>query len=761
MSRRSSNTDVSVKSERNPATRDPEKRSRPFTAVLLVALLVVPLFVLAFRTIVAFKPDLMWLIVWLDLLLFGALLPAVALGIGYRVTKRLPFVIWHVAITLHLFAAGSSLLIIVGWDRTGGGRWWERFRDAFLDTVTIPGYVLVIYLFGALCVAGSWLLYRIDAFRAATGAGDDGNNGIGAMLKWPAGAKLRTETITRDEFATEAIVDHPGVPISEVRAPLPAIEEHPGVIRGRSTIVPVGDQGGKSKIRLVHTDPHSVWRVWPGLTHPGRSYSYPLSTSYYSTGEKQWYSFVRTPDGMRSEHCPDFASPNATFKGSQGMTSSGKSGEAAIELADGVFSRNNVVCVYVDTAKLLQNASWCLDFCTLAAGSRPASGALWKALRRLGEYRGRVLGEAAVRDFDDEAVELTGMPWVHIFADEFDVAKQGADIEWLATKGRSLGFRFSFTLPRAVGDKLSTDIRAAIGMWAQFGITQDYDKGFVLSKETMQAGANPEQFGAKVPGAHYLEGAPGVDPKLYPIDCRSYQTRQDFGDLRRAVEAARATFTPADFTPGEYQVLADVAKFCRPSIVRAGAIGMDDDDDEPAGALPAGVLNPKGTPDMQKTLDIDEQGDDPADMSPELEAAFDQAASLDRSDITRALAELGLDVEADANRPIAQLPAGETGVQLIFDKPRLSPAETVAEFDAALVRMAERGVTRFQSADVIAEMNCVPSETWISKRFKGLCDDGEHVKFVPPDGLTIEREGRGSFLLVRITGVDADPNTHS
>lgn len=744
--------------------RGRKNRHRPFASVLMVAVFGVAAVVLLFRLITAIDPDVRWLTIWLIVMLFGVVVPAAAVGIGYKVTKRLPFVVWHVAITIEACAAATSLGVALGWSHGDDAPWYRRIQDAF----TLPSWAIVVHLIGSMCLALTWLLYRIDAFRAATGSGSDKASGIDALIKWPKGARIRAETIEADEFSNSAIIDHAGVPIGDLRGKLPAIEENPGVIRGRSTIVPDGNHGGRSRIRIVHTDPHSVWKVWPGLTHPGGSYSHPISTSYYSTGEKQWYSFVRTPEGLRSEACPDFRSPSHTFKGSQGMTSSGKSGDAAIELAE-IFSRRNVVVVYVDVAKLLQNAGWCLDFCTLAAGSKPASASLFKGLRRLGELRSRILGEAGHRDFSDRAYDELGLPWVHIFADEFDVASQGVDVEWLATKGRSLGLRLSFTLPRAHGKALDTDIRGAIGMWAQFGINQDYDKAFALSKETMEAGAAPEAWGATVPGAHYLDGAPGVDKKMYAIDCRSYQTREDFGDLRRAVEAARATFTPADFTEAEYEELGDVAQFCRPSVVRGARVGMDDDETAPPRPLPVpatslnptnrsgAVLDPKGS-DMQQTIDM---GADDGSAFRELADVEAGAPTTDTAEILRMLDGLDLDGPRDVMQPIPQLAPGETGVELVFDKPRpTSPADAVREFDAALVRLAQRGVRKFSNRDVIAEMRVVPSESWISKRFKALCDDGEHIS---PPGLTIERDdnGRGTYMLTYLAGVPVGAPTHS
>jgi hypothetical protein len=728
-------SNVNVKSERNPSSRDPEKRVQPFASVLLTGLVVVPLFGVLLRFIAFCAPSSTWIVGGLDLVLFGLLGPAVAMGIGYKVTKRIPFVIWHVALTMLAFALAEYTTVSVGWP-ADAAPWYVQLKAV----VWWPAWWVILHLFGSLFVSLSWLLYRIDAFRAATGS-DEGKDGSGlaALVKWPKGARIRAETIESDEFAITAEVDHEGIPISQLRSSAEAIEENPAFIRGRSSVVG-GEKGGTSTMRFVHTDPRSVWREWSGLTHPGGLYHEPISTSYYSTGAKQWYSFVRTPDGYRSQLAPNFASPNGTFKGSQGMTSSGKSGDAAIELAE-VFSRRDVQVIYVDTAKLLQNASWCLDFVSLAAANRRASGELFAAIRRLGEYRGRVLGEAGIRDFSHEATKQTGMSWVHIFADEFDVAKQGADMTWLATKGRSLGFRFSFTLPRAHGGALDTDIRGAVGMWCQFGINQDYDKGFALSDETIAAGAKPEQFGTSVPGAHYLDGAPGVDSRLYALDCRSYKTKEDYSDLRAAVIAARAAFTPMTWTPGELEALGPVAESCNPANVRAGHLGQDDAPVPATAPAPTpkayDPVNQEGN-DMEATRDLND-----LKLDPETRAMLDDLPSTDVSDLE---AEYG---NLDPRQPLPETTPDT--FTLPETKPRVSAAETIAEFEAALIRMARRNVKEFGNADLRDEMRVAMRPSAMSERFTALQNDAT----LNPPGLTVERldgHRRGRFLLVRVAG---------
>lgn len=747
-------SDVNV-TERNPSTHDPEKRSRKFTSVLLTGLFVVPAFGLLLRFIIFWAPEMLHLVAALSLLT-GVAVAAIAVAIGYKVTKRVPFVVWHVAATAMLFGLALYTTTVVRWPAQTAP-WYERL----LAVINIPAWWVVVHLFGSVIVGGSWLLYRIDALRSAAGGNAEAGGGaLAGLLSRMEGIRFRADQAVTDDVAVEVPVEHEGIPLSQVRSIVPALEETPGVIRGRSSVQQT-DRGGHSILRIVHTDPHKTWRVWPGLSAPGGSYTEPIRTSYYSTGEVQWYSFVKTPDGMTftpanpedpNDTRAKFRSPNDSFKGAQGATGSGKSGGSAVEIAE-VLSRNNVQVIYIDTAKLIQNAGWCLDFVSLAAGSRSASGALFTALRRVGELRTRILGEANQRNFTDEAARITGLSWIHIYADEFDAAKQNADMEWLATKGRSVGFRISYTLPRAVGDKLSTDIRAATGMWEQYGITQDYDKGFVLSDETIAAGANPESFGVSIPGAHYLDRAPGIEPRMWAIDCRVYKTREDYGDLRRAVEAARAAFTPPAWLPEELEALGEVARYCHPSIVRNGHIGLD----TPPPAQPptdAVQLNRQKGTDMQDTQPL------PTDEDLE-DAPYDaQLRSLIED------AEEGLDVSPEERqygplnpRVPDPMPTAEDNVQLAHVKPKpRDAAHAVAEFEAALIRMALKGVTEFGNGDVMAEMAVSMSPATISKRFTELCGGAQlegprspGMVGNPPVVAVSRIEGsRGRFTLERL-----------
>ena len=732
-------SDVKVTSERNPSSRDPEKRSYQFSSVLLAGLVAVPALGLVCRFIVFCAPELLWLVA-LCAVLTGVALSAAAVAIGIRVAKRNTLVVAHVAATNFAFGLAVYVTTTVRWPERS-----EPWYIRLLAVVNWPAWWVILHLFGSIIVAGSWLLYRLDGYRASTGESSEDSGGLAKLLRWPKGAKVRADTIESDDFAVTATIDHPNVPIAEVRGALPALEETPGIIRGRSSIVG-SDHGGSSTIRYVHTDPHSEWKKWPGLSHPGGFYHDPIRTSYYSTGQEQWYSFAKTPDGYRSKRVPNFVSPNGSFKGAQGMTSSGKSGDAALECAE-VLSRVRTVLIYIDPAKLMQNMAWGIGFCALAAGSPATSGALFSALQRMGEYRERVLSHHGIRDFNDDAAIKTGLPWVHVFADEFDVAKQNSAMTWLATKGRSLGFRFSFALPRGTGENIDTNIRASVGMWAQFGISQDYDASFVISRETLDAGANPEQFGATVPGVHYLDKAPGVDKKLWPLDCRSYQTAEDFSDLQAAVSIIRAEMEAAGtlgkLTAGELEALGEIAQICSPDSVRRSR-SMDPSDQAP---VPVEAYAPPATPIAEPTrrsapaplMDEEEDVRDTLSLDPATKALLDGLPDTDVSDL-----------EAEFGKLDPRAPLPETipdTFEMASSKPEVPPAETVAEMDAAIIRMDRRGVQEFTNADLRDEMRVAMRPSAMSNRFTAIQND----ETLNPPGLKIERMERGHYGIIRLS----------
>jgi hypothetical protein len=715
---------VNVNSERNPSTHDPEKRSRRFTSVLLTAMFGPPLFGTLLRFIVFCSPTSLWLIAGIDLVLFGVCGPAVAVGIGFKVTKRIPFVVWHVALTMLAFALATYVTATVGWPV--GVTWYVRL----LAVVKWPAWWVILHLFFSLFIALSWLLYRIDAFRAATDSGEDKAGGkLAELIGWPKGAKIRT--IEADEFGVTATIDHPGVPIAKLQATTAAIEEN-GFVRKRSSVIGEA-KGGVSKMRLVHSDPLKTWRTWAGPSHPGETFAAPFRTAYYSTGETQWYGFAQTPVDFRSHLVPDFVMPNDAGFGRQGATRSGKSGDIAQEICE-VATRRDAVFMLVNLAKLRQDSGWALGFAELAADTSARSRALFAGLRRLGEFRSNRMGdpqyEGRHRTWTWETYEELGFPAILVEVDEGDIVLSGADVTWLSTKGLSLGIYLSVSIPRAATDGMASNLRSAIVQWKAFGCGQDYDSGFVLTDETMAAGADPHTFGTEFPGAHYADRLLGVDHRLYPVDARSFKTSRDFSDLREAVTAARETFPVPHLADDEIEAFGRAEyDLCTPAAILAAPVAQTESNmtssDRPADPAPGkfSQLNDSEDDDMFMETHLD-SGD------PELDEAWE--TSTDTSDVTKEFGPI------DPRTPLPT-PTEPSTIEYAQVKPMVGPAETVIEFDAALLRMWRRGVREFGNEDVMEEMRVAMRPSRCSERFRELCDDKTTD---PPEPLMIERIGR-------------------
>jgi hypothetical protein len=738
--------------KRESSSKGVLSRSRPFVSVGLVALLVVPLFCVVLRTFVWVDKSLTWPIVWLSLFLFGTVTPLVVLGIGYKVTKRAPFVIWHVVGTVEAFAVAVSLAVLPGWDheRAGSGMfdaiWWKSVTDIF----TVPAGWVLAYLFGASFVSMTWWLHRSDALRSAARGETGGQSGLEKLLKWPLGVSVRDNTITSDEFAIEADIDHAGVPVGQVQGALPALTEQAGAIRGRSTVIP-GDVGGKSKLRLVMRDPLTEWKPWPGLSHPGGSFAYPFRTAYYVNGKAQWFSFAQTPDPEIlpvSRLAPKFRAANDASFGRQGATRAGKSGDNAIEIAEAA-SRNDAILILVNAAKLLQDVGWALEFATLAADTKPKAHLTFDLLRKIGEHRSAAMGDPRLngrhRTWTPATYRELGFAALLVEVDEGDQVLSGSVATWLATKGLSLGIYTSVMISRAATDGMASTLRSAITQWKAFGAGQAYDGGFVLSDETIAAGADVGSLSTRFPGSHYLDKAQGVDERMYPELARSYQTARDFSDLRQAVSAARATFDPPTLTEGEVRAAGgyQMIEMLSPRTILLGAYAQIDGGttNDPA---PVGANNTKEV-DMQATLNLDEDGNRPDDTGdPEIDALLSKPRA-DFSDLEAEYGPLPSNGEPMPNLSNPDLP------QVSFDdgRPKVSPEQIAAEFDAALIRLARKGAKEVTNGDVMAEMRCDPTPSWVSKRFKAICDDG---KIVAPPGLSLERTpGKaGRYLLVSL-----------
>ena len=739
----------------------------PFLAPYLTALLIVPA-VESITWALTYIPAVhvylaLMVICWVC---FGFVLGGIAMVIGKLITKRVPWVYQHVAITTTLMGLAAAFTTGYGWP--------------------IPWAIL--HGFGSLFIASSWVLYRIDSLRSAAGQN-------GAKDYWGEVIGLRTSRpreIRMTPSHIEIEVDHgPGETRANVRSAAERMTSAMDAVEGRTTVSASEDgRAGRSVVRIAMADVFKNWETWPGPSHPGGTFAYPLRTGYYETGEPEWFSFaasVRSP-------LTDFRSPMDTFLGAVGTTGSGKSGDINNMVAESL-TRCDVIPCWIDKAKIEQNAAWCLDMLGMA-GNAGSAKHMTKALRKLAEYRVKVFGQVSLDAvFDPSAPENMGRSWTPQLAqetgeaailaiiDEADVAIQGPDWAWLSARARSLGIFLYAATPRASAAEVPAMVRGSIATWKTYAIGDNYSGMFSISDETMDAGANPSAL--RAPGLHYLDRAPGVSQRLSATLARSYQSS---GKRLRAdvLKYRGVTFEPMTFSPGAIAAMGDDYRQCDPRrLMRGWTPDVEPDDTVPDDTVPdsptpigdniirqlmqarlGGLIDatpeeieearrilqhngelPAAASTSGTTPDDDEEDDDmtraaysPGGVDEEAgeSSAIDPRGMFDTDEEFREFQQI------DPTVPQAVTQDREIVMSRRNGKPVWSPDDTERELDRALVMFARAGKRRFENKDILETMRCYFDAATCSRRLNALCEGARTA----PGGLTVERKGRGAYDLV-------------
>ncbi len=710
--------------------RTVRQRTLPFLGLAAAALVALPILETISWGVGQLDPPSGVLIQW-AWVITGLLLALIAAGIGLRVSRRMPFVVWHVIVTCVLVGVSAGITTDIGWAYS---RFWT-----------------VLHVFGNLLIAASWALYRIDALRAAaTGKSGDA---WGAVIGL---AKSRPRKVTFDEAHVFVEVEHgPGDTTDTVAAAAKKLESNAGAIKGRTTVTG-GERADTSLITMTMADPFADWRNWPGLSHPGRSFAFPLRTAYYSTGSSQWFSFVAS---LRSP-LTSFRSEGATFVGAVGTTGAGKSGFLTNVAAE-TLSRSDAVVVWVDADKLMQNAGWCMDMLAMAAKDKAGVRSVTKALVKLAEFRVTKFGQALLdaivdpeappigREWTPQLAQELGEPAVLVIADEADTYMDGDDWKRLATKGRSLGIFLLPATPRASNAEVPALIRGSVATWKTFGIGDNYSGTFSMSQETQDAGADPSKF--RAPGMHYLDKAPGVDVRMYAVAAREFKS--DPAALRRELEAVRKAHPPMTLSAESVAYMGEHFQKCRPDVVmgiRPPVAADDDRDGQEAGfdaertqrmpAQPVPFIPPADDDDLNDKEEPVMFSSEGTSLDSDSVAAVDHAA-ID-PDLARELRGV------DPHAPIDTTPRPDP---IFFNapsgKPKWGADETEAELDRVLIQFHREGRDDWGNQDVMDAMRCEFAATTVSRRLDALTTGAR----IAPPGIVVERLGRGRFTTVRTT----------
>jgi hypothetical protein len=197
-------------------------------------------------------------------------------------------------------------------------------------------------------------------------------------------------------------------------------------------------------------------------------------------------------------------------QGVMGTTGAGKTHYARVKIA-AISTRDWVAPVlYFDKVKGRQSAApviGALGACVLSNDAAPHKAGI-VALERMLEYRANLLGElgydewrSGIRDHDGHPIPLV-IGWFEESDVLIDVAP--GKMVYLASKARSTGIVPVWSLQRADGGNMPTELRANVANWTVFGVQpgDDYSAGFALSDEVVKQGAKP-YWGDTKPGYHF------------------------------------------------------------------------------------------------------------------------------------------------------------------------------------------------------------------------------------------------------------------
>lgn len=625
----------------------------------------------------------------------------VAVAYGLRVAARHPIVVATFAGSVALSGITLWITATVGWNR----------------------YWLIGHLFASGLLAFTWNIPRADAVRTDSRA----RNGDDAELRDAVGiAKSRPmlAQVERGEFATTIPFKlRGGETVATLQTALPRLEAVTGSLAGRGRVEPTA-HADRVDVTVMHTDPFTQWLAWPGLSHPGGSFADPIRTAYYDTGAQQRYHLAADPKANRPR--------SAILR--VGTTGAGKSGDFDIEAAE-ALSRRDAHVVRIDTAKFMQNTAWALPHLTLGADTLSRARVLEQGMQDLAEYRIGVMGRAGHRDWTPATYQELGLAAWLLQYDEADTVL--AELaEWLATKSLSAGIYMSVTIPSADHKSLPTIIRRSLGNRKCFGTGDDYSAGMVLSESTRKNGPDPFEWGARYAGAHLLDRAPGVDPRLFVVAGRTY--RAEHAELAAQVDAVRGRrFAAPTPTAGEVEALGEAWVLCQPGRL-GGSDEMDFDLGHPASTWKADTRDDAPAPRREQVVvnatNIRKGGTVQGAQVQEVFKTPEYEPKIPDED------------RATYNRidPRQPVPRGDApSVELDDGVPvSASDEDAAAEFDRVVREMWAEGKREFRNREVLDRCR-----HWDSVRMTRHLSALDAGKAVQPPGLSVRRREVGRWRI--------------
>lgn len=243
-----------------------------------------------------------------------------------------------------------------------------------------------------------------------------------------------------------------------------------------------------------------------------------------------------------------------------GMTGSGKSETVSTIIIEG-RSRTDFVPVVADPRKFDQAYGDIADTFALSAADEEQTLRLISNFPATAAYRSTLLGNLERADggrgykqWVPECWTLHGVPLVFLVIDEAaSVVGRNDDFNDGVRLFRSLGIFLMVGLQTAIGSDIDRKVRDQFGQALAHGCKSSTDAGFVLTDETLAAGADPTKWQANKAGALFAELS-GTSKDLWHLECRAFRTDHpdDRTIKRRELERSRPTWAALDPGTGHH-----------------------------------------------------------------------------------------------------------------------------------------------------------------------------------------------------------------
>lgn len=272
------------------------------------------------------------------------------------------------------------------------------------------------------------------------------------------------------------------------------------------------EDAGQGQFVIVPEDMLKTPTPWPGPSAPGGSIGdAPILAGIYEDGPRADLWFCGDQNKGR----------NATNWQLMGMTGAGKSQGGRGTLTD-LMTRRDVAVIALDPSKGVQTFGPLLGGIEWAAFTLAECRAVLNSLPAMITARANELGRHGYDEWTPEAGAKLNMPYLVVWCEEVaKLFREGEDLLPIIQEIRSAGGSLVFSLQRSSHTVMDTDVRANIAGGVSFGVNSAVDAGFVLSDDTIDAGARPEQWKNLKPGYCYIEG-PGIPEERFATPVRTY-----------------------------------------------------------------------------------------------------------------------------------------------------------------------------------------------------------------------------------------------